>query len=379
MDRVGAKDQPKLTEDIQRLGGAPLSYFAEQCLRAAGVRADFHLMPREELFEIAFAMDGPGRVSVGANYTAYNRPGSFPNLLSNLANKVLDAALELSSPTYPEWTGQVAGDLPDFKAVPIVNKSQPDEMDEILDAEASKEFGLTEEMLSYMVLRRFSNKFVLTPVMGANDDLNAFDEGLVSLESAWQNTVNRLCLYLLTGNVVMLDTFALFDDTNHGNDLTGTGSGPPSTTSWDAMQQKVSAQRGIGGTGYVRTPLSVALVPPKHWVAALQTFATLQQLGGGEQKAAATDANINVFRGTATVVKEVELQANSVDIWYGLARPRGTYNATVIRAYFRGWGKNGRRQRWHDPETKCWNFELEGRVGAAAKQYRLAVRNDGVA
>jgi hypothetical protein len=53
-------------------------------------------------------------------------------------------------------------------------------------------------------------------------------------------------------------------------------------------------------------------------------------------------------------------------------------NATVVRAYFRGWGKNGRRQRWYDPETKCWNFELEGRVGAAPKQYRTTVRNNGV-
>jgi hypothetical protein len=60
------------------------------------------------------------------------------------------------------------------------------------------------------------------------------------------------------------------------------------------------------------------------------------------------------------------------------AKPRGMVNASVVRAYFRGWGKNGRRQRWYDPATKCWNFELEGRVGVAPKQYRTTVRNNGV-
>ena len=143
------------------------------------------------------------------------------------------------------------------------------------------------------------------------------------------------------------------------------------------MQQKVAAQRGIGGTGYVRTPLGIALLPPKQYTAALQTFAPLSTLG--ELKQATADTSLNVFRSSGvTLVREPELQAVSNDVWYGFARHRGTYNATITRAYFRGWGKNGRRQRWHDPETKCWNFELEGRVGAAAKQYRLTVRNDGV-
>jgi hypothetical protein len=218
--------------------------------------------------------------------------------------------------------------------------------------------------------------FALTPVMAAADDLGAFDEGLLGLEAAWQNTVNRLCLNLLTGNVTLLDNYALFDNTNHGNDIT-TGGGAPDATQWEAMELKVAAQRGVGGTGYIRSPLGVALVPPKQYLKALQLFAPLQVLG--EMKVPTTDAGINPYRGTVKVVREPELQAFSSDVWYGLCRPRGMVNATVVRAYFRGWGKNGRRQRWFDPKTKCWNFELEGRVGGAAKQYRTAVRNDGTA
>lgn len=376
LDHLPASQAGQVNDQVRRMSNAPLSFFAQQCLVAAGVRADFEMMPKEQLFEMAFAMDGPGRYEVGSSYVPFNRPGSFPNLLSNLANKVLDAALELAEVSYPAWTGMWPGDLPDFKPAPVVAKGQHDEMDEILDAEASKEFGLSEEMLSYMILRRFSNFFALTPVMAANDDLGAFDEGLLGLEMAWHNTVNRLCLALLTGNVTLLDGFALFDNTNHGNDIT-TGGGAPSAAAWQTMQLRTAAQRGIGGKGYFGGKLRIALVPPNHKVAADQVFAPLNQLN--EVKQPTTDATINTYRGQVQVVEEAELQASSNDVWYGLCRPRGLVNSTVIRAYFRGWGKNGRRQRWYDPLTKCWNFELEGRVGAATKQYRTAVRNDGTA
>jgi capsid assembly protease len=375
LDRVPASQVGQVTEHVQQLSQAPLRYYAEQCLAMSGVRVP-QFIGAEELFEMAFAMDGVGRTTVGANYAAANRPGSFPNLLSNLANKILDSALKLSKAKYGQWTGMWPGDLPDFKPAPVINKSQHDELDEILDAEASKEFGLAEEMLSYMILRRYSNKFSLTPVMAANDDLAAFDEGLLGLELSWENTVNRLCLGLLTGNVTLLDGFALFDNTNHGNDVTTTGAGPPSVATWQVMELRMAAQRGIGGKGYLGTQLDVALVPPNHKLAALQTFAPLQQFN--EIKQPTTDATLNVYRGVAEVAVEAELQAASNDVWYGLAKPQGMLNATIVRAYFRGWGKNGRRQRWYDPETKCWNFELEGRVGAAAKQYRTIVRNDGV-
>jgi signal peptide peptidase SppA len=372
---VLASEQAKVSDSARDLSQAPLSYFAEKCLQAAGVRVP-EFIAKEDLMEMAFAMDGQNRVTIGANgaYSPYNRPGSFPNLLSNLAGKILDSALELAEPTYGEYTGQITNDLPDFKPVPIVAKGQVDELDEVLDAEASKEFGLAEELVGMMVLRRFSNKFELTPVMAANDDLDAFQEGLLGLETGWQNTINRACLRILTGNALLLDGNALFDNTNHGNDITAGSGGVPSDAQWDAMNLKVAAQRGIGGTGYIRTPLKIALMAPALWRVATQSLGDFRVVG--ESKVPTLDTNVNIYRGTVTLVREAELQATSNAVWYGFCQPRGA-NASIIRAYFRGWGKNGRRQRWYDPNTKVWNFELEGRVGAAPKQYRTLVRNAG--
>jgi hypothetical protein len=373
--KAGLQPGRMASEDLaQRLARAPLAHFARVCLSHAGRPMD-EFAPDELILEAAFEMDGPGKIRADAS--TYNRPGSFPNLLSGLANKILDEALDTSEPTYEAWTGELT-DLPDFKPAPVVARSDADELDEILDGAATQDLELSEEMLSYMIVRRFSNKIGLTPALAANDDLGAFRENLLGLENAWQNTVNRGCLYLLTGNVQLLDGFALFDNTNHGNDVT-TGGGAPSVTQWQAMDLKVAAQRGIGGRGYVRAPLGVCLVPPAHHAAALQTFAAFQSLAGGEVKTPTADGNINVYRGTVTVVREPELQTVSSAVWYGLCKPRGSINATIARAYFKGWGKNGRRQRWYDPARKTLHFELEGRVGMAAKQYRTAVRNSGTA
>jgi hypothetical protein len=173
--------------------------------------------------------------------------------------------------------------------------------------------------------------------------------------------------------VALLDGNNLFDTTTHGNDRTSGGA--PSDSEWDQMQLLVNAQQGIGGKGYVRTSLAWRSCPRSCGGLPRKPSPGFQVVG--ESKLATSDTNLNVYRGMIDVVKEPELHAFSDVIWYGFAKPRGMYNATIIRAYFRGWGRNGRRQRWYDPETKCWNFELEGRVGIAPKQYRLGVRNAG--
>ena len=51
--------------------------------------------------------------------------------------------------------------------------------------------------------------------------------------------------------------------------------------------------------------------------------------------------------------------------------------ATVVRAYFNGYGTEGRRERWYDPETKTTYVSLEGRIAVATKNWRYAVKNAG--
>jgi len=369
----------KVSADAERLRRAPMAELARQSLELAGIRTDMYASDREDIIRQALEAEGGRKFTIGASGGPVNRPGSFPNLLSNLANKLLDDAIELAAPSYPEWTGVWPSDLPDFKPSPVVNKSRHDELDQVLDAEAYKEFGLAEEMLSYMQLQRYGNKFSLTPVMLANDDLGAFAEDMLGLGEALENTTNRLCLGLITGNGSLLDGGALYNSTavtsagGHANLITSTGNAAPGVTPWDAMQQLAGAQRGVGGKGYVRTPLALCLIPPALRVAAMQAFSPMN--GFAEVKSPVTDATLNPFRGTVKVVVEPELQAASNVVWYGFADPR--MRATVVRAYFRGYGPSGKRERWYDMSNACWNFSIEHRVGAAVKNYRYTVRNPG--
>jgi hypothetical protein len=51
----------------------------------------------------------------------------------------------------------------------------------------------------------------------------------------------------------------------------------------------------------------------------------------------------------------------------------------IVRAYFRGFGRAGKRERWYDPTTKTYWISLEGRFGAAVRQYRYIYKNKGAA
>src|SRR4029079_5765882 len=127
----------------------------------------------EDIFEAALALDS-GRVRMDG--PAYNRPGSFPNLLSNLANKILDEGVQQADTTFRIWTGRMSRDLPDFKPGPVVSKGGVGELDDILDVDYVKELAIAEECLGMIQLGRFGNKVELTPLTLANDDLQSFAE-----------------------------------------------------------------------------------------------------------------------------------------------------------------------------------------------------------
>ena len=95
--RLGLSDAKERSPYIRQLARAPLSAIAAKCLEIDGKPVS-GWEPPEQIFSEAFAIGGEGRI--GMANPAANRPGSFPNILSALANKVLDHALETATPTY---------------------------------------------------------------------------------------------------------------------------------------------------------------------------------------------------------------------------------------------------------------------------------------
>lgn len=359
------------SQESQQMRSAPLMYIAQQGLQLAGRRVNQFADP-EDIAAAAMQMSGMERVTVSASGSAYSRPGDFPNILSNLAGKILDQAIEIAEPTYPVWTARLP-DLADFKPKTIIGLGYFDELDQLLDDEDPKSLDFDEEAAGWIQAGRYGNKVRLTPVMVANDDLDAFAQGLQSLAMAHEHTLNRLCIALIAGNVTLLDGYSLFDSSNHGNVVAAGGGGAPSTTQANKMRLLHRRQTGIGGKGKVRTPPRIALVPTAHEEAALQTFLMFSQLN--ESKLPVTDATINTFRGLIQPIVEPDLEDYSTAYWYTFADPR--IRRVIVHAFQRGYGRGGKRTTWFDPARKTTYVDLEGRFAAAACGHRGAARNDG--
>lgn len=391
-----ASDNPdmQLSDNAKQLVNRPLWAVAGECLQLAGQQPDMY-GSRELLAEEAMQMGeahrrhtfysaGEDRRYIQASGVPNARPGDFPNILSALANKFLDTIQLDDDYTYPMVSAVLPGGLNDFKPAMMVNKGIVEELDEVQDAEAFNELGLQEEVLSYIFLRRFGNKWGWTPVLVANDDMNAFAEGMLGLEEAWQVTQNRLVVDLFTSNPTLLDGNALFAnraDTGTGtnpaanNNIASSG-GAPSDTTWSSCETAYADIGGIATGRRVRGSLNTIFVPTgaQHHEA-VRTFAPYNLIG--ETKDAATTSNIGLYRGKVAIVPESELRVSSALIWYALRSPTRLNTATVVRAYFNGYGTAGRRERWYDPTNKTTWVSIEGRIATAVKNWRYAVRNAG--
>lgn len=389
--RAGNSSSADLSPGASALVNRPLWAVAGECLKLAGQDVDMY-GSRETIAEQAMQMgnshqrhtffsSNEDRRYVQASGTPTARPGDFPNILSGLANKFLDTIQLDDDYSYSQISAVLPGGLNDFKPAMMMNKGIVEELDELSDAEQFKDLGLAEEVLSYIFLRRFGNKWGWTPVLVANDDMNAFAEGMLGLAEAWEVTQNRLVLDRFTANETLLDGSALFADranvgTAANNNVRGSGN-PPSDTEWGAMETLYADIGGINTGRRVRGSLNVALVPTGGVAQeARRTFLPLNAMGL-EGKVANTTANVGLYRGEVQVIPESELRASSTQVWYGLRNPTRLNTATVVRAYFNGYGAAGRRERWYDPTNKTTYVSIEGRIATAVKNWRYAVRNAG--
>ena len=379
-----------LSDGAQALLNQPLWGVANECLKFAGqatndygdremmAEAAMKLSPANERFAFHSSNERTDYIQASAGPAA--RPGDFPNILANLLNKFLDTVQLDDDYSYSRVSAVLPGGLRDFKPAPMVNKGIAEELDEILDSDEIQELAVNEEVLSYMFLRRFGGKWGWTPVMIANDDLAAFAESMIGFAEAWEVTQNRLVLSLFTSNPTLLDGNALFanrDDVGSAkNNNNRTAGNAPSDTEWEAMEILYSDIGGVETSRRVRGTLNTCFTPTgANLHEARRTFAPFGQLP--ESKVAQTTSNIGLFRGTVDIIPESELRTASTNVWYGLRNPTRLNTATVVRAYFAGYGTGGRRERWYDPATKTTWTSIEGRIGAAVKNWRYAVRNAG--
>ncbi len=367
-----ANEQDNQVENAVELSQMSLYNIAEKFCQLHGIPVEGF---RAEDRALNMLQANPGIISVpsslgigAASGVSFNRAGDFANLLSNLAGKILDRAIQLAEVTYHRWSQKMM-DLPDFKPATVLSAGMFDQLDEVNDDDESQQLKFSEQLRGWLQVARFANKVGMTPVMLANDDLDGFIQQLLSLAFAHENTINSLNIDVLVANQALPDGIAMFH-LDHGNLITPGGA--PNATQAEAMRLSHRKQTGVGTNKKIKSLPRKVLCPSDQETAAKQTYYTMAQLA--EVKQPTTDANINTHRGTMTdIIVESDLDDISTAQWY-------TFDSnirSIVHAFQRGYGRGGRRQSWFEPSRKTRYIELEGRFGSAAIGHRGVCRNDG--
>lgn len=364
MERMGHQVAKSAPRDMQSMS---LLEIGQRCAGFTGLR----LSGSREEQAMQLLQINSSLMPLASN-GAYGRVGDFPNLLSNLAGKILDAGIQLAAPTYPMWTNRLM-DVPDFKPKTIMGTGAFDNLSEITDDEDPPQLKFTEELKGFIQAGQFANKVGMTPRMVADDDLDGFNQQLLSLGQAHEFKLNSLCVAILVANPTLPDGVALFH-ADHSN-LISSSPGVPSAAEAEKVRVMMAKQTGIGTSRTIAVDVGVVLVPITQLSAAETTYLSIAELvrRSGEMKVPATDSNINVHRGGKTIVQEPELEGVSTTAWYAIDKRF----RTIVHVFQTGYGRGGQRTTWFDPARGTRWVKLEGRFGAAAVGWRGILKDPG--
>ena len=302
-----------------------------------------------------------------------NSRGAHPDLLSALTRKALTAGAVIAETSFQEWCEKI-GDLPDFKPSHFVDVGVFKALDAIQEREKFSELAFESKINSWIKADRYGNKVGLTTEMITDDSLDGFARELRSLMIAARMTLQKNVLILLNANPTMLDGNAFFSVAH--NNLIDVGSGGvPSTTQLKSHRLKHRLAVSFGaGEMPMGAALKSVLVPATLEENALQVLSPLN-MAAGENSAKATDATINTFRGKVNTIIDPYLDAYSAAAWYSMVDKMVA--APIIYAYQTGYGSDGRREDWYDPESKTRWVSNEIRFGVALSNWRSIVKNAG--
>lgn len=303
-------------------------------------------------------------------------PSDYPNLLSGLLRRTLDDSMVLKATNYRRWTAMHPS-VNDLHAHTVMAAGELGLLEDIDDDDKTPEDQIAEALLAWFQVKRKGKKVALTAVMVAQDQLGVFMDNFGRLRIAEDLTIQDLAINVLVNNGALLDGTALFH-ADHGNLIAAGNGGVPSDAEASDMRKLMERQTNVGdGRHFVSLTPKIVIVPTELHDAARRTYSPLSELM--EVKAPATDATINVNRGTVDdIISLPELEAkdstNGTKYWYTLADPM--LAAAIKIVHQRGF-ESGRTDTWFDADRQTRYFRLETRVAAFANHYRGICRNDG--
>ncbi len=364
LQQLGMLDaDEKPNQNAKDFRGMEMVDIAKTGLRLANVRIASG-ESKADICEKFLKLAGPSNMPlVASDGGPTYGPGHYPDLMSNIANRMINRGQMLAPATYSEWTATLS-DVPDFRPRTIINTGAFGLFSHILDGKGMDEGEFSTEA-NFISVKRFGKKISLTPIMMANDDLDAWSQAIMQLGVVAELTKNAQCISPLFSTSLLPDGIALFD-ASHGNVVSGGGA--PSVTQADKNRLLMRQQKEVSGRLRISVAPSIALLPPKHETAGEQVFKA------GMTVVPEQDANTNPFRGKIKPITDSMLLDYSADAWFSFADPR--MHRCIVLMHLRGM-RNGKRRRYWVDETQSQVTEFEIVFGVGVADHRNGVKNPG--
>jgi hypothetical protein len=292
--------------------------------------------------------------------------GGLSHLLSDAINKVALGGF-LSAPVSFNIVFAQIPSVSNLHKVPLINDSglgyldaRPEGMDPLQKYVTDSEEDIKMQM--------WSNRIIFPPQVIMNDDLGRLAATPMKWGRAAARTVNRECWSVIINNQVMqTDSVALFNSAHNNYVQTGNGnSGAPSTANVNAMTSLLATQTDLDG--------AIIGQSGKYLVGPPSLERNIKQICLGDYDPTASEfLAVNPFN-TLTPVIEPLLQANSTTAYYLFTDKQ---ESAVAYCFYSG-QETPFIRTWQRPESNDLVVYVEQTFGTAARDYRRAVKNDGV-
>jgi phage head maturation protease len=281
--------QHKLTDKGRIFGGMQLRESARAFLEAQGVRTA--------------GMSPSTLASEALKKRNMNSTSDFPNILANVAGKMLLASYEQLAAKQSFQPLVKKSYAPDFKTQSRVRLGEVPTLDKVVEG-AEVTYGAMSETKESFALATYGKVFAITRETIINDDLGAFTSLPGRFGFAAARLESDIVWGILTANGAMGDAVALFHAT-HGN-LASAGAIAVATIG--AGRSAMRTQKGVNGKDALNIPVRYLIVP-----AALETVADQFV---STALLAQQSSNVNPFAGRLQVISEARLDAASASQWY---------------------------------------------------------------
>ncbi len=290
----------------------------------------------------------------------------FPYLMADVMNKSLMSSFEVEPASHRVWTG--VGTANDFRDLYKIRKSEVSPMEEVQEYGEYPLAQVFDSQESYRV-RRYGQTFRISYEAMVNDDLGAFSRVPSAFGASAARLESDIVYNLLTSNPDMSDGTPLFDDANHGNYLTGSGS---QLTDVNLGIARAKQRRQKGPTGQILNIVPTYLIVPAELENTGLSLLNAVMVAT-QETANISREQLNWIRNLILVV-EARLDENSTTAWY-LASSFEQCE-TIERSYLNGEQVAVEQERRFSDDSLASRARFE--IGAGVLDWRGLLKADGL-